>query len=145
MKFLAILFVFTLAHGVCFTAIMSPQLRSWKMLTDVIFHPYYNIYGELFFEDGSRMLFCFFTLNIIPNKLILRLISLHTPTAKFESISLPWIEYLVSSGSNLKIVKLVSDIWKWQKKKRFEKQVLGGQATGPDERFRTACQTGYWT
>ena len=53
MKFLTILFIFTIAHGVCFTAILKPQSRSWNMLRDVVFHPYYNIYGELFFDDEA--------------------------------------------------------------------------------------------
>ncbi|XP_066918519.1 transient receptor potential cation channel subfamily M member-like 2 [Clytia hemisphaerica] len=51
MKFLAILLVFALAHGVCFNAIMRPQPISISMLRDIVFQPYFNIYGELFFEN----------------------------------------------------------------------------------------------
>ncbi|XP_066935830.1 transient receptor potential cation channel subfamily M member-like 2 [Clytia hemisphaerica] len=50
MYFLTILFVFMVAYGVCSTAILVPQKASWKMFIDVIFHPYYNIYGELFID-----------------------------------------------------------------------------------------------
>lgn len=51
MYFLTILFVFLCAYGVSVAAILKPQTPSWKMLVDVIFHPYYNIYGELFLTD----------------------------------------------------------------------------------------------
>ncbi|XP_066912898.1 transient receptor potential cation channel subfamily M member-like 2 isoform X3 [Clytia hemisphaerica] len=57
MYFLTILFVFMVAYGVCSTAILVPQKASWKMFIDVIFHPYYNIYGELFIDrdpEGSQ-------------------------------------------------------------------------------------------
>ena len=63
MKFLAILFVFALAHGVCFNAILRPQEISWNMLRDIVFQPYFNIYGELFFEDIGK-LHVLFTIRI---------------------------------------------------------------------------------
>ena len=50
MYFLTILFIFMVAYGVCSTAILTPQKRSWQMFVDVIFRPYYNIYGELFID-----------------------------------------------------------------------------------------------
>ncbi|XP_057292178.1 transient receptor potential cation channel subfamily M member 3-like isoform X1 [Hydractinia symbiolongicarpus] len=50
MYFLVILFVFLLAYGVATKAILQPQAAGWHMLRDIFFHPYYNIYGELFID-----------------------------------------------------------------------------------------------
>lgn len=52
--FITILLVFTLAYGVVTTAILQPQDPSYLMIRDVIFKPYFNIYGELFLEEGGN-------------------------------------------------------------------------------------------
>jgi len=48
--FMSILAVFLVAYGVLTTAILTPRATSYLMLRDAIFHPYFNIYGELFVE-----------------------------------------------------------------------------------------------
>lgn len=50
MYFLIILFVFLVAHGVAMTAILIPGPPSMQMLVYSLFHPYFNIYGELFID-----------------------------------------------------------------------------------------------
>ena len=49
-KFLLILFVFLVAYGVSAASILKPQVGDPKMILDAIFHPYFNIYGELFVD-----------------------------------------------------------------------------------------------
>ena len=51
--FLIILFVFMIAYGVAFTSIMEPQDPGFNMLRKVLYHPYFNIYGELFLNDPT--------------------------------------------------------------------------------------------
>ena len=50
MNFLSILVIVLFAYGVAVTSILKPQSSGWDMLKDVIFHPYFNIYGELFVD-----------------------------------------------------------------------------------------------
>ena len=52
-SFLFILVTVLLAYGVAVTSILKPQSSGWNMLKDVIFHPYFNIYGELFVDRDS--------------------------------------------------------------------------------------------
>ncbi|XP_012554388.2 transient receptor potential cation channel subfamily M member 1 isoform X1 [Hydra vulgaris] len=49
-SFLLILFVFLVAYGVSSAAILTPQTGGPKMIIDAMFHPYFNIYGELFID-----------------------------------------------------------------------------------------------
>ena len=52
-NFLSILVIVLFAYGVAVISILKPQSSGWNMLKDVIFHPYFNIYGELFVNRDS--------------------------------------------------------------------------------------------
>ena len=50
--FLLVLMVFLLAYGVASQALMyTERAPSWQILRDVIEFPYWQLYGELFFEE----------------------------------------------------------------------------------------------
>ena len=49
-----ILLVFLLAFGVAAAAILKSQQPSWNMVSDIVFHPYFNIYGELFMDRSPE-------------------------------------------------------------------------------------------
>ncbi|KAK3094835.1 hypothetical protein FSP39_006870 [Pinctada imbricata] len=50
--FLLVLVVFLLAYGVAAQALMFTEREpSWQILKDVIYYPYWQLYGELFFEE----------------------------------------------------------------------------------------------
>jgi len=54
MKFLIVLVVFIVSFGIAFQAILHPnQPLSWSMLADVIWRPYWQMFGELFLDDVS--------------------------------------------------------------------------------------------
>ncbi|XP_065684239.1 transient receptor potential cation channel subfamily M member 1 isoform X1 [Hydra vulgaris] len=53
-NFLLILFVFLLAYGISVISILVPQEAGFNMIIDVFFHPYFNIYGELFVERDAQ-------------------------------------------------------------------------------------------
>ena len=46
-----------LAYGVSVISILKPQGSGLDMLVDVIFHPYFNIYGELFIDRDPAGIF----------------------------------------------------------------------------------------
>ena len=52
--FITILLVFLVAYGVATNAILKPRKGSWSMLSDIFWHPYFNIFGELFVDDPDK-------------------------------------------------------------------------------------------
>ncbi|XP_047126609.2 transient receptor potential cation channel subfamily M member 1 isoform X2 [Hydra vulgaris] len=60
-NFLLILFVFLVAYGISTASILVPQDAGFDMIINVFFHPYFNIYGELFVDrdpgDGNKTRF----------------------------------------------------------------------------------------
>ena len=53
MFFIMILLVTMFAFGVIKTSILYPQSPlSWNILNQVLYQPYFQMYGELFLEDG---------------------------------------------------------------------------------------------
>ena len=52
--FITILLVFLVAYGVATNAILKPRKGNWSMLTDIFWHSYFNIYGELFVDDPDK-------------------------------------------------------------------------------------------
>jgi transient receptor potential cation channel subfamily M protein 2 len=59
MFFLLILIVFILAFGVASHSLRFPNAQlSWTILKDVVYMPYWQMYGELFLEDLSGALSC---------------------------------------------------------------------------------------
>lgn len=62
MFFLCILIVFILAYGVASQALRFPNSEpDWILLKDVVYMPYWQMYGELFLEEleGQITLFLF--------------------------------------------------------------------------------------
>ena len=64
--FICILLVFIFSYGVVAQALRFPQANaSWSLLVDVVYMPYWQMYGELFLEDlqgqisAIDALFCF--------------------------------------------------------------------------------------
>ena len=54
-KFLLVLAVFIVSFGVAFQAILHPnQAPSWTTLGDVLWRPYWQMFGELFLDDVSE-------------------------------------------------------------------------------------------
>jgi hypothetical protein len=52
MFFFLILLVFVLSFGVAYHANMFPRSpASWSILVNVLYFPYFQMYGELFLED----------------------------------------------------------------------------------------------
>ena len=52
MFFFFILLVFVVSFGVAYHANMFPQTpASWSILVNVLYFPYFQMYGELFLED----------------------------------------------------------------------------------------------
>ena len=50
--FISILIVFILAYGVVAQALRYPNSKAdWVLLKDVVYMPYWQMYGELFLED----------------------------------------------------------------------------------------------
>jgi len=53
-KFLLVLAVFIISFGVAFQAILHPnQTPSWLTLIDIVWRPYWQMFGELFLDDVS--------------------------------------------------------------------------------------------
>ncbi|KAF6036479.1 hypothetical protein EB796_005212 [Bugula neritina] len=53
--FLVILLMTILAFGVICQAILNPEASlTWNIIKDVIYWPYFQMYGELFLEDGFQ-------------------------------------------------------------------------------------------
>lgn len=52
--FIIILLVFLVAYGVTTNALLKPRKGNWSMLLDILWHPYFNIYGELFVDDADK-------------------------------------------------------------------------------------------
>jgi len=60
MTFLAILFVFMVAYGVAFAALLLPQtLRLRTFFIDVVYYPYMNVLGHIDFtlNQNDRKLY----------------------------------------------------------------------------------------
>eukprot|EP00057_Strongylocentrotus_purpuratus_P015113 XP_011669587.1 PREDICTED: LOW QUALITY PROTEIN: transient receptor potential cation channel subfamily M member 6 [Strongylocentrotus purpuratus] len=56
-KFIVILFVFLVSYGVASNALMRPMKEwDWNVLRDIIYIPYWQIYGELFIDEQDREL-----------------------------------------------------------------------------------------
>ena len=56
MFFICILFVFILAYGVVAQALRFPNSNAtYKLFIDVIYLPYWQIYGELFLDELEGM------------------------------------------------------------------------------------------
>ena len=54
-QFMTILAVFIVSFGIAFQAIISPnQPPSWNVVADVLWRPYWQMYGELFIEDVTE-------------------------------------------------------------------------------------------
>ncbi|XP_041465678.1 transient receptor potential cation channel subfamily M member 3-like isoform X1 [Lytechinus variegatus] len=54
-KFIVILFVFLVSYGVASNALMSPmKIWDWNVLRDIIYIPYWQIYGELFIDEQDN-------------------------------------------------------------------------------------------
>lgn len=52
MFFFFILIVFVVSFGVAYTANLYPNSElSWNVLKNVVYLPYWQMYGELFLED----------------------------------------------------------------------------------------------
>ena len=59
MFFIMILLVTMFAFGVIKTSILYPQSPlSWNILNQVLYQPYFQMYGELFLEDESQYSDC---------------------------------------------------------------------------------------
>ena len=55
-NFLFVLVVFTLAYGVSRYVILNPFTeRSWKTLGELVFVPYFQLYGELFLDYPQEL------------------------------------------------------------------------------------------
>lgn len=53
--FLLVLIVFLLAYGVARHSLLYGQTEpSWNILGDILFHPYWQLYGELSFDDSMK-------------------------------------------------------------------------------------------
>ena len=53
-KFLLVLAVFIISFGIAFQAILSPnQKPSWSTLGEILWRPYWQMFGELFLDDVS--------------------------------------------------------------------------------------------
>ena len=66
--FITILLVFLVAYGVVTNAILKPRKGNRSMLTDIFWHPYFNIYGELFVDDPDKSkawLFCLGNISVL--------------------------------------------------------------------------------
>lgn len=53
--FLLVVIVFLAAYGVSRHSLLYGQTEaSWKIFTDILFHPYWQLYGELKFEESMK-------------------------------------------------------------------------------------------
>lgn len=53
--FLLVLIVFLLAYGVARHSLLYGQTEpSWNILGDILFHPYWQLYGELSFDESMK-------------------------------------------------------------------------------------------
>ena len=53
-QFMLILAVFIISFGVAFQALLDPNKPpSWNLLVNIIWRPYWQMYGELFLEDST--------------------------------------------------------------------------------------------
>lgn len=53
--FLLVLIVFLLAYGVARHSLLYGQTElSWNILRDILFHPYWQLYGELSFDESMK-------------------------------------------------------------------------------------------
>lgn len=53
--FLLVVIVFLAAYGVARHSLLYGRTAaSWKIITDVLFHPYWQLYGELNFDESMR-------------------------------------------------------------------------------------------
>ena len=51
-QFFVILSVFLLSFGIAFQCILEPgEKPSWNLLVDLLWRPYWQMYGELFIDD----------------------------------------------------------------------------------------------
>jgi len=54
-KFMLVLAVFIVGFGVAFQAILHPyQSPSWSTLVDILYRPFWQMFGELFLDDLSQ-------------------------------------------------------------------------------------------
>ena len=52
-KFLVVLCLFTLPYGVTVRALKYPNVAaSWSLIPNILYIPYWNMFGELFVQDG---------------------------------------------------------------------------------------------
>ena len=52
--FFVILSVFLISFGIAFQSILGPnQPPSWNLLADLLWRPYWQMFGELFVEDSD--------------------------------------------------------------------------------------------
>lgn len=52
-SFMAIVFMAMLAFGVINIAILEPNTAlEWSIISKIFYKPYYQMYGELFLEEG---------------------------------------------------------------------------------------------
>ena len=57
LSFLVILLVFVLAYAVTVRSLKYPNVSpSWRLIIDIIYEPTWNIFGELFENDGESKL-----------------------------------------------------------------------------------------
>ena len=52
--FILILLVFIISFGAAFQAILDPNKPpSWGLLVDILWRPYWQMFGELFIDDAT--------------------------------------------------------------------------------------------
>ena len=56
MRYMPIMLVFLLGYGVAIQAILYPIREPyWMIFRDIVYYPYWQIYGELFLEEIAGM------------------------------------------------------------------------------------------
>jgi len=57
LKFFVIMLVFLLAYGVSSQSLLFPAREPYWMITrDILYHPYWQLYGELFLDETEGVL-----------------------------------------------------------------------------------------
>ena len=52
LQFVLILAVFIISFGIAFQALLDPNKpSSWSLLVDVLWRPYWQMYGEMYLDD----------------------------------------------------------------------------------------------
>jgi hypothetical protein len=68
--FVGVFVVFLFSYGIAVQAILFPfQEPSWQMLINVVYQPFFHIYGQLFLEHYGNVLHTH-TLLLIVNKIV---------------------------------------------------------------------------